>query len=151
VEATVPPVVRETVQAVVAANVPEGVPLAALAKTLGIDKSAASRRWASARARGYLKNLERAWRGRVSERLVDANEVARLLRVPERWVREQTRFGRIPNVRLGRYRRYRLGAILAWVEAGGGRSGETGATPEQRGSRVSQYKRPVQTRRGPLC
>jgi hypothetical protein len=58
VEVTVPPVVRETVKAVVAADEREGVSLAALATTLGIDKSAASRRWANARERGYLKNLE---------------------------------------------------------------------------------------------
>jgi hypothetical protein len=58
VEATVPPAVRETVQAVVAADARDGVSLTELAKALGIDKSAASRRWQTARARGYLKNLE---------------------------------------------------------------------------------------------
>ncbi len=51
------------------------------------------------------------------ERLLNAKEVASFLQVPERWVREHTRSGRIPSVRLGRYRRYRLDAVLAWVEA----------------------------------
>ena len=61
VEATVPKTVRETVEAVARLNgaTPEGgVSLARLAAKLGIDKSAASRRWNIARRRGYLKNEE---------------------------------------------------------------------------------------------
>jgi hypothetical protein len=58
VEATVPPTVRETVDAVAAAKTQEGISLGALARTLQVDKSVASRRWNNARARGYLKNLE---------------------------------------------------------------------------------------------
>ena len=57
VEATVPDTVRETVQAVPPAN-EEGVSLTRIAETLGIDKSAASRRWQTARDKGYLRNLE---------------------------------------------------------------------------------------------
>jgi excisionase family DNA binding protein len=52
----------------------------------------------------------------VSERLLTAGEVAELLAVPERWVREHTRGGLLPHVVLGRYRRYRLEAVLAWLE-----------------------------------
>jgi excisionase family DNA binding protein len=51
-----------------------------------------------------------------TERLLTANEVAQLLHVPVRWVREHTRSGLIPSVQLGRYRRYRAAAIHAWVE-----------------------------------
>jgi excisionase family DNA binding protein len=52
----------------------------------------------------------------VSEdRLLDAAEVAELLNVPERWVREHTRSGFIPKVALGRYIRYRREAVLAWI------------------------------------
>jgi hypothetical protein len=60
VEATVPATVREVVEAVAGhtAASPEGVSLAHLAGQLGIDKSAASRRWGNARRRGYLRNLE---------------------------------------------------------------------------------------------
>jgi excisionase family DNA binding protein len=53
----------------------------------------------------------------VTDRLLDAAEVAELLHVPERWVREHTRGGLIPCVRLGRYIRYRREAIDAWVDA----------------------------------
>jgi len=59
----------------------------------------------------------------VTERLLDATEVAELLCVPLGWVREHTRTGAIPHVALGRYRRYERGEVLAWVESlktGGG-------------------------------
>jgi excisionase family DNA binding protein len=61
----------------------------------------------------------------VSERLLEANEVAELLSVPVGWVREHTRSGAIPHVQLGRYVRYERGDVLAWVEGlktGGGPS-----------------------------
>ena len=38
-----------------------------------------------------------------------------MLGVPRSWVYEQSRKGAIPTVTLGRYRRYRLEAITAWV------------------------------------
>lgn len=53
----------------------------------------------------------------MNDRLLEAREIAELLHVPERWVREHTRSGRLPHVRLGRYRRYRRDAVLAWVDA----------------------------------
>jgi excisionase family DNA binding protein len=53
----------------------------------------------------------------VSEdRLLTAGEVAELLSVTERWVREHTRSGLVPSVRLGRYVRYRRESVLAWIE-----------------------------------
>jgi len=52
----------------------------------------------------------------VSDRLLDAHEVAALLHLPVRWVREATRDGRLPVIRLGRYRRYDAHDVLAWVE-----------------------------------
>jgi excisionase family DNA binding protein len=61
----------------------------------------------------------------LSERLLEAGEVAELLGVPVRWVREHTRSGAIPHVKLGRYVRYDRGDVLAWVESlkqGGGPS-----------------------------
>jgi excisionase family DNA binding protein len=51
------------------------------------------------------------------ERLLDAGEVAEMLHVPTRWVREATRSGKLPCVPLGRYRRYDRADVLAWVEA----------------------------------
>jgi hypothetical protein len=61
VEATVPASIRETVEAVrdlQAKHDGEPVSVRALGVRLGIDRSAASRRYGTARARGYLKNLE---------------------------------------------------------------------------------------------
>jgi excisionase family DNA binding protein len=52
----------------------------------------------------------------VSDRLLDANEVAELLHVPVSWVRESTRSGAMPHVELGRYRRYRLADVERWLE-----------------------------------
>jgi len=51
------------------------------------------------------------------EPLVTARQVADLLGVTTSWVYEQSRRGRIPTVTLGRYRRYRLRAIEAWLES----------------------------------
>jgi excisionase family DNA binding protein len=64
----------------------------------------------------------------VNSSLLTAAEVAELLGVPTSWAYQQSRAGRIPTVRLGRYRRYRREAIEDWVariEAGspGARNG----------------------------
>src|SRR6187551_240842 len=62
----------------------------------------------------------------VMDRLLDAGEVAGMLAVPVGWVREHTRSGLIPHVRLGRYVRYRREAVLGWVveqDQGGARHG----------------------------
>jgi excisionase family DNA binding protein len=50
------------------------------------------------------------------DRLLEAAEVAELLRVPVSWVRQETRAGRMPAVQLGRYWRYRQARILEWVD-----------------------------------
>ncbi|MDP9416262.1 MAG: helix-turn-helix domain-containing protein [Actinomycetota bacterium] len=47
--------------------------------------------------------------------LLTAAEVAELLGVPATWVYDQARRGLMPNVTLGRYRRFRREAIEAWV------------------------------------
>jgi excisionase family DNA binding protein len=52
----------------------------------------------------------------MTQSLLTAEQVARVLGVPRSWVYEQSRAGRIPTVRLGRYRRYRREAIEAWLE-----------------------------------
>lgn len=53
----------------------------------------------------------------MSDRLLTAAEVAEMLAVPERWVRDASRERRIPHVRLGRYVRFRREAVLTWIEA----------------------------------
>jgi excisionase family DNA binding protein len=59
----------------------------------------------------------------MTDRLLDAKDVAERLSVPVGWVREHTRSGAIPCVELGRYRRYSWPDVEAWLEslkAGGG-------------------------------
>jgi excisionase family DNA binding protein len=51
------------------------------------------------------------------EPLWEAEDVARVLRVPVRWVREATRDGRLPHVSIGRYKRYSPSAIRGWIKA----------------------------------
>jgi len=59
----------------------------------------------------------------MSDRLLTAAEVAAFLAVKESWVREATRDGRLPHLRLGRYRRYRREDIERWLseQQSGGR------------------------------
>lgn len=59
----------------------------------------------------------------LPDRLLDDVGAAELLNVPKSWVGEAARAGRLPHVKLGRYRRFDRGELLAWVEqqkAGGG-------------------------------
>lgn len=53
----------------------------------------------------------------MTDRLLEAKEVADLLSVPVGWVREHTRSAAIPCVELGRYRRYDRSEVLAWVDS----------------------------------
>lgn len=48
--------------------------------------------------------------------LLSAQDVAELLSVPASWVYAEARAGRIPHVRIGRYRRFRRESIEEWVE-----------------------------------
>jgi excisionase family DNA binding protein len=50
------------------------------------------------------------------DRLLVADEAAALLALPVSWVREATRQGELPNVRLGRYRRYVRADLERWIE-----------------------------------
>jgi excisionase family DNA binding protein len=52
----------------------------------------------------------------MTDRLLDAIEVAERLHVPVSWVRESTRSGAMPSVELGRYRRYEWSEVEAWLE-----------------------------------
>jgi excisionase family DNA binding protein len=56
------------------------------------------------------------------DRLLTADEFAERLGMKTEWVWAQARAGRIPHVRLGRYRRFRESAVEAWLgelETGG--------------------------------
>ena len=48
--------------------------------------------------------------------LLDATEVAELLGVPTSWVYAEARAGRLPHVRIGRYRRFRRRTVDAWID-----------------------------------
>ena len=52
----------------------------------------------------------------MTDRLLDASEVAERLNVPVSLVRESTRSGAMPCVRLGRYVRFELAEVQAWLE-----------------------------------
>ena len=52
----------------------------------------------------------------MTDRLLDAKEIAEMLGVPESWVRESARSGAMPCVRLGRYVRFDLADVERWVD-----------------------------------
>jgi len=54
---------------------------------------------------------------RLPDRLLIADEAAELLALPVSWVREATRQGKLPHVKLGRYRRYVRVDLETWIEA----------------------------------
>jgi excisionase family DNA binding protein len=54
--------------------------------------------------------------GPLVDGVLTAEEVAALLQVTPAWVYAETRSGRIPHLRLGRYVRYRRSALLMWME-----------------------------------
>jgi excisionase family DNA binding protein len=72
------------------------------------------------------------------DRLLTADELAELLAMKTEWVWAQARAGRIPHVRLGRYRRFRESAVEHWL-----RELETGGT----GPTSSPQARPIALRR----
>jgi excisionase family DNA binding protein len=48
--------------------------------------------------------------------LMTADEVAELLGVTRAWIYEQSRAGRMPHVKLGRYYRYRIESLDEWMD-----------------------------------
>ncbi|MHB8492594.1 MAG: helix-turn-helix domain-containing protein [Solirubrobacteraceae bacterium] len=51
-----------------------------------------------------------------SDLLLTADDVATLLNVTAAWVYAEARCRRIPHLRLGRYIRFRRGALEAWMD-----------------------------------
>lgn len=51
------------------------------------------------------------------ERLSTPDEIADYLSVSSAWVQEQARSGDIPAIKLGRYWRFRMSEIEAWLTA----------------------------------
>ena len=52
----------------------------------------------------------------MSDRLFTAAELAERLAVPKTWILESARSGAMPCVRLGRYVRFDLGDVEAWLQ-----------------------------------
>ena len=50
------------------------------------------------------------------ERLLSVGEVAERLGVAPSWVYTEAEARRLPSFKLGKYRRFRLSEILAWLE-----------------------------------
>src|SRR5579859_7874574 len=59
-------------------------------------------------------SLERSRCG-VTDRLLDAGEVADRLNVPKSWVLESARSGALPCLKLGRYTRFSWPDVEAWL------------------------------------
>lgn len=53
----------------------------------------------------------------MSDRLLDAKEIADRLGVPKTWVLESARSGAMPCVRLGRYVRFDASDVECWIES----------------------------------
>jgi excisionase family DNA binding protein len=53
----------------------------------------------------------------VSDRLLNADDVAALTGLKRNWVYAETRAGRIPHIKLGRTYRYRRESIERWLTA----------------------------------
>jgi excisionase family DNA binding protein len=86
----------------------------------------------------------------LPDRLLDDAGAAELLNVPKSWVGEAARAGRLPHVKLGRYRRFDRAELLEWVEqqkAGGavnvgrGRSRERVSVDRAEGASATQRSR----------
>ena len=73
------------------------------------------------------------------DRLLTAEEVAERLGTRTDWVWAQARAGRIPHVRLGRYRRFRESAIEAWLQ--GLETGGVAAPPAARATPIPLRRR----------
>jgi len=52
-----------------------------------------------------------------AERLVPPEEVAEMLSVSPAWVQKQARAGVLPGMKLGRYWRFKVSEVEAWLTA----------------------------------
>jgi excisionase family DNA binding protein len=73
----------------------------------------------------------------MAEKLISAAEVADMFGVSVGWVYTETRAGRIPHVKLGRYPRYKPSSIERWI------------AEREAATMVAQTKRPRQRATAP--
>jgi len=66
-----------------------------------------------------LERLAELVAARLSEpsapRLVNAETAAKMLDVPPSWLMSEARKGRVPHVKLGKYRRFDPSALAEWA------------------------------------
>ena len=91
-------------------------------------------------------------RARV-DRLLTADELAERLGMKTEWVWAQARAGRIPHVRLGRYRRFRESAVEDWLRdlETGGSGGLRARSPPHPSASARVARRPVARQLGSLA
>jgi predicted DNA-binding transcriptional regulator AlpA len=53
----------------------------------------------------------------MSDRLVDVNELARIYGPPASWWYSKAESGEVPSFKLGKYRRFKLVDVEAWLDA----------------------------------
>jgi len=86
----------------------------------------------------------------IDEALLDADQLAALLRVPATWIEQSAREGRIPCLQFGRWRRFRRSEVEAAVRLpepkGRRRDSPEGLRPDHDGRRPHQ---PPRRGRGP--
>jgi excisionase family DNA binding protein len=80
-----------------------------------VHREAASGNRVPRRPAPYLVGCEGIYALPVVDRLLTAEEIAERLGMRTDWVWAQARAGRIPHIRLGRYRRFRESAVEAWL------------------------------------
>jgi excisionase family DNA binding protein len=57
---------------------------------------------------------------KIGGRLLTVAELAEVLAVPSSWIYARTATGDIPHVCVGRYKRFRLGEVMRWLEGSNG-------------------------------
>jgi excisionase family DNA binding protein len=71
----------------------------------------------------------------MSEKLLEAEDVAGMLGMTPGWVYREVRGGRLPHVKLGRYVRFRRSTIEKWLEDREAESVTSPATTKRPGAR----------------
>ena len=65
---------------------------------------------------GARERLQQARAVSAGSPLVEAEQAAKLLGVPPRWLRDQARAMKVPHHKLGRYVRFDLDELIDWLE-----------------------------------
>jgi excisionase family DNA binding protein len=94
-----------------------GLVPASLGRAPGRPQQAAVEMCSPTLSRGEVDDVVNGHSNGSGTALLTAEDVAQRLGVKTGWVYEQSRAGRMPTVKLGRYYRYRPEAIERWIAA----------------------------------